>query len=76
MVALQQSKEDRLVDVHKQPLGREGLDFILDLVHKEAKMTDSDRSVKSESSFCGKVNAIKIICANQANIIPNIPNRR
>ena len=47
---MQQSREVRLVDVHKQPLGREGPDLILDLVQKGARNADSDRSVQSESS--------------------------
>ena len=54
MAALQQSREVRLVDVHKQPLGREGPDLILDLVQKGAKIIDGDKSVMSESYSCGK----------------------
>ena len=60
---MQQSKEDQLVDVHKQLLEKGG-DLILDLVEKGARTTGSDRSVQSESSFCGKVNEIKNKSAN------------
>ena len=51
---MQQLKGDQLVDVHKQQLERVGLDLILDLVQKGAKIIDGDKSVKSESYSCGK----------------------
>ena len=52
VAALQQLKGDQLVDVHKQQLEREGLDLILELVRKGAKIIDGDKSVKSESYSC------------------------
>ena len=51
---MQQLKGDQLVDVHKQQLERVGLDLILRLVRKGAKIIDGDKSVKSESYSCGK----------------------